>query len=69
MHYFVFFVAFLLIEVQLVADDHEPVLLEVFVLAFQIAVSLSLDEVFISLPDVSKPFNHVELILHWDRIL
>lgn len=63
MHYFVFFVALLLVEIQFVADNHQPMLLEVFVLALQVAVSLGLDEVFIACCDVSKPLNHLLLVL------
>ena len=58
-----FFIIFLLVEVQLIADYSQPMFLKVVVLAFEITVTLRRYQVFIPLRNVSKPFNHVELVV------
>ena len=63
MHDFMFFIAFAFVEIEFIADDDEPMFFEVVVLALEVAVALSRDEIFVSLTDVTETFNDIILVM------
>lgn len=68
MHDFVFFISLALVKVELIADDDQPMLFKVIILALQVAVALRRYEVFVALRDVTEAFNDIILVVLLNRV-